>query len=89
MERRKKKGVTEVVVHETLHGQEGIEFVYLYITMIGFHFSETFGVGKVGLLTGDSAVNKDAQVIIMTTEILRNMMYRRQVKLIFLFTSTF
>ncbi|KAG5522334.1 hypothetical protein RHGRI_034500 [Rhododendron griersonianum] len=41
-------------------------------------FRETFGVGNVGLLTGDSAINKDAQVIIMTTEILRNMMYRRQ-----------
>ncbi|XP_058192938.1 DExH-box ATP-dependent RNA helicase DExH15 chloroplastic [Rhododendron vialii] len=39
-------------------------------------FRETFGVANVGLLTGDSAINKDAQVIIMTTEILRNMMYR-------------
>ncbi|XP_022868375.1 DExH-box ATP-dependent RNA helicase DExH15 chloroplastic isoform X2 [Olea europaea var. sylvestris] len=39
-------------------------------------FRETFGDGNVGLLTGDSAVNKDAQVLIMTTEILRNMLYR-------------
>ncbi|KAK7848101.1 dexh-box atp-dependent rna helicase dexh15 chloroplastic [Quercus suber] len=31
---------------------------------------------NVGLLTGDSAVNKDAQVLIMTTEILRNMLYQ-------------
>ncbi|EXB74741.1 DEAD-box ATP-dependent RNA helicase ISE2 [Morus notabilis] len=39
-------------------------------------FRETFGDSNVGLLTGDSAVNKDAQVIIMTTEILRNMLYQ-------------
>jgi hypothetical protein len=40
-------------------------------------FRETFGDNNVGLLTGDSAVNKDAQVLIMTTEILRNMLYQR------------
>ncbi|BAT99359.1 DExH-box ATP-dependent RNA helicase DExH15 chloroplastic [Vigna angularis] len=39
-------------------------------------FRETFGDSNVGLLTGDSAVNKDAQVLIMTTEILRNMLYQ-------------
>ncbi|CAK8536907.1 unnamed protein product [Lathyrus sativus] len=39
-------------------------------------FRETFGDNYVGLLTGDSAVNKEAQVLIMTTEILRNMLYQ-------------
>lgn len=39
-------------------------------------FRETFGDSNVGLLTGDSVVNKDAQVLIMTTEILRNMLYQ-------------
>ncbi|KAK9277300.1 hypothetical protein L1049_006840 [Liquidambar formosana] len=39
-------------------------------------FRETFGDSNVGLLTGDSAVNRDAQVLIMTTEILRNMLYQ-------------
>ncbi|PIA62311.1 hypothetical protein AQUCO_00200361v1 [Aquilegia coerulea] len=39
-------------------------------------FREAFGESNVGLLTGDSAVNKDAQVLIMTTEILRNMLYQ-------------
>ncbi|KAK4376775.1 hypothetical protein RND71_003071 [Anisodus tanguticus] len=38
--------------------------------------SETFGESNVGLLTGDSAVNRDAQVLIMTTEILRNILYQ-------------
>ncbi|KAJ7945154.1 DExH-box ATP-dependent RNA helicase [Quillaja saponaria] len=39
-------------------------------------FRDTFGNSNVGLLTGDSAVNRDAQVLIMTTEILRNMLYQ-------------
>ncbi|CAH9087761.1 unnamed protein product [Cuscuta epithymum] len=39
-------------------------------------FRETFGERSVGLLTGDSAINKDAQILIMTTEILRNMLYK-------------
>ncbi|XP_068652054.1 DExH-box ATP-dependent RNA helicase DExH15 chloroplastic-like [Aristolochia californica] len=39
-------------------------------------FCGTFGETNVGLLTGDAAVNKDAQVLIMTTEILRNMLYQ-------------
>ncbi|XP_057542956.1 DExH-box ATP-dependent RNA helicase DExH15 chloroplastic [Amaranthus tricolor] len=39
-------------------------------------FRDTFGDSNVGLLTGDSAINKDAQVLIMTTEILRNMLYQ-------------
>ncbi|OIW10527.1 hypothetical protein TanjilG_15899 [Lupinus angustifolius] len=39
-------------------------------------FRETFGDTNVGLLTGDSAINKEAQVLIMTTEILRNMLYQ-------------
>lgn len=33
------------------------------------------GVGKVGLLTGDTAINSHAPVVVMTTEVLRNMLY--------------
>ncbi len=33
------------------------------------------GVDQVGLLTGDTAVNGDAPVVVMTTEVLRNMIY--------------
>ncbi len=33
------------------------------------------GAGNVGLLTGDSSVNGEAPVVVMTTEVLRNMMY--------------
>ncbi|MDR1768661.1 MAG: DEAD/DEAH box helicase [Propionibacteriaceae bacterium] len=33
------------------------------------------GVDSVGLLTGDTSVNADAPVVVMTTEVLRNMIY--------------
>ncbi|GAA4538215.1 DEAD/DEAH box helicase [Pseudonocardia xishanensis] len=36
---------------------------------------ERHGAAAVGLLTGDSSINGDAQVVVMTTEVLRNMIY--------------
>lgn len=33
------------------------------------------GAANVGLLTGDSSVNSEAQIVVMTTEVLRNMIY--------------
>jgi len=35
----------------------------------------TYGSGKVGLLTGDNAINGNAPIVVMTTEVLRNMLY--------------
>ena len=35
------------------------------------------GPANVGLLTGDNAINGDAPVVVMTTEVLRNMLYAR------------
>ncbi|MFZ1062620.1 MAG: DEAD/DEAH box helicase [Acidimicrobiales bacterium] len=35
---------------------------------------ELFGEDRVGLLTGDTSVNRGADVIVMTTEVLRNML---------------
>jgi ATP-dependent RNA helicase HelY len=34
-----------------------------------------YGRDRIGLLTGDSSVNADAPVVVMTTEVLRNMLY--------------
>lgn len=34
-----------------------------------------YGADRVGLLTGDQSINSDAPVVIMTTEVLRNMLY--------------
>src|SRR3954470_17293381 len=36
-----------------------------------------YGAEKVGLLTGDNAINGDAPIVVMTTEVLRNMIYGR------------
>jgi ATP-dependent RNA helicase HelY len=35
------------------------------------------GAERVGLLTGDNAINPEASVVVMTTEVLRNMLYER------------
>jgi len=36
-----------------------------------------YGPGSVGLLTGDNTINGEAPVVVMTTEVLRNMLYER------------
>jgi len=38
-------------------------------------FGSKYGVNNVGLLTGDTSINRDAQIVIMTTEVFRNMLY--------------
>lgn len=38
---------------------------------------EEHGKDAVGLLTGDTAINGDAPIVVMTTEVLRNMIYAR------------
>ncbi|MFB7890962.1 DEAD/DEAH box helicase [Microbacterium sp. NPDC056044] len=36
---------------------------------------EVYGEGEVGLLTGDTNINGNARIVVMTTEVLRNMLY--------------
>ena len=36
---------------------------------------EDYGEDRVGLLTGDTSINGDADIVVMTTEVLRNMIY--------------
>lgn len=36
---------------------------------------DLYGSDKVGLVTGDNAINSDAPIVVMTTEVLRNMIY--------------
>jgi len=38
-------------------------------------FSSLYGQDLVGLLTGDTTINRDAQIVVMTTEVFRNMLY--------------
>jgi ATP-dependent RNA helicase HelY len=37
--------------------------------------TDVHGADRVGLLTGDNTINPDAPVVVMTTEVLRNMLY--------------
>lgn len=36
---------------------------------------EAYGADNVGLLTGDTSINSEANIVVMTTEVLRNMLY--------------
>ena len=38
---------------------------------------DRYGPDRVGLLTGDTSINGEAPVVVMTTEVLRNMLYAR------------
>ena len=38
-------------------------------------FSKQFGEENVGLVTGDHSIRRDSKIIVMTTEVLRNMLY--------------
>lgn len=44
-------------------------------------FGDRFGPENVGLLTGDVTVNGNAPIVVMTTEVLRNMLYERAPRL--------
>jgi hypothetical protein len=45
-----------------------------HITMVGLRTQEEFA--DVGLMTGDVVINETATCLVMTTEILRSMLYR-------------
>lgn len=61
-----------------MEGEKLVESVALdFATDYAWACSELFGEENVGLLTGDAAVNREAPILIMTTEILRNMLYQR------------
>jgi ATP-dependent RNA helicase HelY len=36
------------------------------------------GAANVGLLTGDNTINSEAPIVVMTTEVLRNMLYEKR-----------
>ena len=72
--------VAEAAVHLTLHRSKRA----FYTTPIKAlsnqklaDFRAIYGESKVGLLTGDNVVNGDAPIVVMTTEVLRNMIYSK------------
>ncbi|MBT1171988.1 DEAD/DEAH box helicase [Bifidobacterium sp. MA2] len=42
---------------------------------------DVYGPDKVGLLTGDTSINSEADIVVMTTEVLRNMLYEHSATL--------
>jgi len=70
--------VGEFAVHMALHGG-GKCFYTTPIKALSnqkYHdLVQVHGAAKVGLLTGDNSINGDAPVVVMTTEVLRNMLY--------------
>jgi len=40
-----------------------------------YDFRTKYGDEKVGLLTGDTTINREAPIVVMTTEVFRNMLY--------------
>lgn len=40
-----------------------------------YDFKKLFGDNRVGLLTGDVTINRNADIVVMTTEVYRNMLY--------------
>jgi ATP-dependent RNA helicase HelY len=71
--------VGEFAVHLALRGGERKCFYTTPIKALSnqkYHdLVERYGGDKVGLLTGDNSINGDAPVVVMTTEVLRNMLY--------------
>lgn len=70
--------IAEMAIHKALN--EG--FRLFYTTPLKAlsnqkynDFSKKYGEDKTGLLTGDTSINRNAQIVVMTTEVFRNMLY--------------
>ncbi|HJR91220.1 MAG TPA: DEAD/DEAH box helicase [Acidimicrobiia bacterium] len=70
--------VAEVAVHLALEKGRRAFYTTPIKALSNQKFNELtawHGPDRVGLLTGDNVVNGDADVVVMTTEVLRNMIY--------------
>ena len=73
-----KTAIAEFVIEEALKTKERVFYTTPLKALSNqkFHdFKKKFGEENVGILTGDTATNRDAQIVVMTTEIYRNMLY--------------
>jgi superfamily II RNA helicase len=70
--------VAEFAIHRVLHRGRRIAYTTPLKALSNQKYADfcrQFGAEQVGILTGDVKVNARAPVIVMTTEILRNMFY--------------
>ncbi len=71
--------VAEFAIHLTMEAPTGRVFYTTPMKALSNQkhreLTETYGAASVGLLTGDTSINGDARIVVMTTEVLRNMLY--------------
>lgn len=70
--------VGEFAIHLALEKAQKVFYTTPIKALSNQKYSELvarYGPERVGLLTGDTNTNSDAQIVVMTTEVLRNMIY--------------
>jgi superfamily II RNA helicase len=70
--------VAEFAIHDALHRKRRLAYTTPLKALSNQKYGDfcrQFGVAEVGILTGDVKVNPRAPILVMTTEILRNMFY--------------
>src|SRR5215813_1679407 len=70
--------IAEFAIHAAPHRRRRIAYTTPLKALSNQKFADfgrQFGADRVGILTGDVKVNANAPVLVMTTEILRNMFY--------------
>jgi superfamily II RNA helicase len=70
--------VAEFAIHDALRARKRLAYTTPLKALSNQKYADfcrRFGMAEVGLLTGDVKVNPRAPVLVMTTEILRNMFY--------------
>jgi superfamily II RNA helicase len=70
--------VAEFAIHDALAAKRRVAYTTPLKALSNQKYADfcrQFGVAEVGILTGDVKVNSRASVLVMTTEILRNMFY--------------
>lgn len=73
-----KTAIAEFVIEEALKSNDRVFYTTPLKALSNqkFHdFQKKYGEENIGILTGDTSINRDAQIVVMTTEIYRNMLY--------------
>lgn len=76
--------VGEFAIHLAIANNQKVFYTAPIKALSNQKFAELtarYGSNRVGLLTGDSNNNGDAQIVVMTTEVLRNMIYAKSTTL--------